>query len=335
MKHFLNFQNNLRKVRKSMRKLISLKEISHDEWLKYRKKGITGTDAGAIVGLNPYCSAFAVYQDKITENVDTQDNEAMRQGRDFEEYVARRFSEETGLKVRRANAIYYNEEHPFMLADFDRLIVGQKVGLECKTVSPYSADKWEDGKIPYHYQLQVQHYLAVSGYDSWYIAALIYGTDFIIHKIERDESMICNLIQIEERFWQDKVMQRIPPDPDGSADYSDMLRRVYFHTKKENEIQLIGFTEDIRRRDELKELIDKLGKEKAEIEQKIQMEMGKNDSSYAIAGDYNISWTSTVTHRLDAKRLKEEKPDIYQEFLKETPTKRFSIRMRKPSRSAA
>lgn len=69
-----------------------------------------------------------------------------------------------------------------MLADFDRLIVGEKAGLECKTVSPYSADKWSDGKIPMHYQMQVQHYLAVSGYECWYIAALIFGRDFIIRK---------------------------------------------------------------------------------------------------------------------------------------------------------
>ena len=73
----------------------------------------------------------------------------MRQGRDLEEYVAQRFTEATGLKVRRANAIYQNEEHPLLLADFDRLIVGQKAGLECKTVSPFSADKWADGKIPF------------------------------------------------------------------------------------------------------------------------------------------------------------------------------------------
>ena len=53
---------------------------------------------------------------------------AMRQGRDLEEYVAQRFTEATGLKVRRANAIYQNEEHPLLLADFDRLIVGQKAG---------------------------------------------------------------------------------------------------------------------------------------------------------------------------------------------------------------
>ena len=81
----------------------------------------------------------------------------MRQGRDLEDYVAQRFTEATGLKVRRANAIYQSEEHPLLLADFDRLIVGQKAGLECKTVSPFSADKWADGKIPAHYMAPVSY----------------------------------------------------------------------------------------------------------------------------------------------------------------------------------
>ncbi len=146
-----------------MKRLVSTRNLSKEDWLRYRKCGITGTDAGAILGLNPYRSAFQVYHDKISDTTENIDNEAMRQGRDLEDYVAQRFTEATGLKVRRANAIYQSEEHPLLLADFDRLIVGQKAGLECKTVSPFSADKWADGKIPAHYLAQVDHYLAVSG----------------------------------------------------------------------------------------------------------------------------------------------------------------------------
>ena len=165
---------------------VSTLNLSKEDWLRYRKCGITGTDAGAILGLNPYRSAFQVYHDKISDTIENMDNEAMRQGRDLEDYVAQRFSEETGFKVRRANAIYQSEEHPLLLADFDRLIVGQKAGLECKTVSPFSADKWADGKIPAHYMAQVNHYLAVSGFDCWYIAALIFGKELVIHKITTD-----------------------------------------------------------------------------------------------------------------------------------------------------
>lgn len=173
-----------------MKRLVSTRNLSKEDWLRYRKCGITGTDAGAILGLNPYRSAFQVYHDKISDTIENIDNEAMRQGRDLEDYVAQRFTEATGLKVRRANAIYQSEEHPLLLADFDRLIVGQKAGLECKTVSPFSADKWADGKIPAHYLAQVDHYLAVSGFDCWYVAALIFGRELVIHKIVTDKQVL-------------------------------------------------------------------------------------------------------------------------------------------------
>ena len=226
-----------------MRRLVSTIDLPKTDWLKYRKKGITGTDAGAICGLNPYSSAFQIYQDKITDEIEEFDNESMRQGRDLEEYVARRFSEETGLKVRRANAIFQNEENPFMLADFDRLIVGQKAGLECKTVSPYSSDKWNDGNIPLHYQMQVQHYLAVSGFDCWYIAAVIFGREFLIRKIERDEELINYLIDIERGFWYNNVLAGIMPEPDGSDNCSEMIAKMYFKGQENKTIKLSGYKE--------------------------------------------------------------------------------------------
>ena len=210
-----------------MKRLISTLNLSKEDWLRYRKCGITGTDAGAILGLNPYRSAFQVYHDKISDTIENTDNEAMRQGRDLEDYVAQRFTEATGLKVRRANAIYQSEEHPLLLADFDRLIVGQKAGLECKTVSPFSADKWADGKIPAHYMAQVNHYLAVSGFDCWYIAALIFGKELVIHKITTDKEVLNNLIAKEEHFWKYNVMPEIPPVPTGSEGDTQQINQLY------------------------------------------------------------------------------------------------------------
>ena len=107
-----------------MKRLVSTIGLPKEEWLKYRKQGICGSDAGAIAGMNPYVSAFSVYQDKIAEEIkEIPDNEAMKQGRDLEEYVAKRFTEETGMRVKRANYIFQNEKYNWMLADFDRLIV--------------------------------------------------------------------------------------------------------------------------------------------------------------------------------------------------------------------
>ena len=306
-----------------MRRLVSTIDLPKTDWLKYRKKGITGTDAGAICGLNPYSSAFQIYQDKITDEIEEFDNESMRQGRDLEEYVARRFSEETGLKVRRANAIFQNEENPFMLADFDRLIVGQKAGLECKTVSPYSSDKWNDGNIPLHYQMQVQHYLAVSGFDCWYIAAVIFGIEFLIRKIERDEELINYLIDIERGFWYNNVLAGIMPEPDGSDNCSEMIAKMYFKGQENKTIKLSGYKEILDRRADLDKLIKKMEKEKKEIDQKIKMEM--QDATVALEAGYKISWSNFEQNKLDTKKLKEEKPDIYKEYCKSSTNRRFTV----------
>ena len=123
-----------------LNRLVSTSGMDHATWLEYRKKGIGGSDAGSICGLNPYATAISVYQDKTQEEVtEKADNESMRQGRDLEEYVARRFMEETGKKVRRANSIFYMEENPFMLANVDRLIVGENCELpEKRALEPFS-----------------------------------------------------------------------------------------------------------------------------------------------------------------------------------------------------
>lgn len=309
-----------------MKKLVSTKGLPKKEWLRYRKHGICGTDAGAICGLNPYRSAAQVFMDKLSDEVDEVDNESMRQGRDLEEYVVQRFTQETGLKARRANAIYYNEQHPHMLADFDRLIVGQRAGLECKTVSPYNANKWDDGKIPIHYQMQVQHYLAVSGFDCWYIAALILGTGFVIRRIDRDEELIRYLIAIEEHFWKNNVIGRIMPDPDGSNGYSEILKKQYSGNRREQEVQLFGVEDDLRRRDEIKELLDKLEKDKRCIEQRIQLRLGEMDASYGTAGEYRISYVPVVTQRIDTGKLKKEQPELYARYLKESQGMHFMVK---------
>ena len=274
-----------------MKRLISTLNLSKEDWLRYRKCGITGTDAGAILGVNPYRSAFHVYCDKNSETIENIDNEAMRQGRNLEDYVAQRFTEATGLKVRRANAIYQSEEHPLLLADFDRLIVGQKAGLECKTVSPFSADKWADGKIPAHYMAQVNHYLAVSGFDCWYIAALIFGKELVIHKITTDKEVLNNLIAKEEHFWKYNVMPEIPPVPTGSEGDTQQINQLYSADDRNKTADLNPIRDLLDKRQELSDQIEQLEQEKASIEQQVKLEM--QDAAYGTAPVFNTNLQST------------------------------------------
>ena len=78
--------------------------------------------------------------------------------------------------TKKCNLVH--PKYDFMLANVDRLIVGEKVGLECKTTSEYVKDQWEEDEVPDHYILQCQHYMAVTGYIGWWIAVLIGGNKF-------------------------------------------------------------------------------------------------------------------------------------------------------------
>lgn len=306
-----------------MKKLVSTLNLDKREWLKYRKSGIGGSDAGAVCGLNPYRTAMQVYQDKVSEEIEEVDNEAMRQGREFEDYVAKRFMEATGKKVRRANAMFYNEENPFMLADVDRMVVGENAGLECKTASPYMEDKWKDGNIPLSYQIQCYHYMAVCNADAWYIAVVIYGREFKYYKIERDEAVIADLIQIEKAFWENHVMKQQIPDPDGSK-LADSVIAEYYKNSIADTIPLTGFNEKLERRQELSELIGRMDMEKKKIEQELKLYLGENER--AENEQFMVSWKSVQSNRLDEKRLKEEEPEIYEKYKKSVSSRRFTVK---------
>ena len=307
-----------------MGKLISTKDMPKEVWLKYRQKGIGGSDAGAICGVNPYSTALKIYQDKTSDEPESLESESMRQGRELEDYVAKRFTEATGKKVRRSNYLYQHDQYAFMLANVDRLVVGEDAGLECKTASAFSADKWKDGSVPEHYILQCMHYMAVTGAKAWYLAVVLLGKEFKWQKIERDEEMIRDLIKIEQDFWYGHVLPHVMPEPDGSKEYDELLNR-YFHTAREaSTIPLVGFDEKLTRRQEILDLTEKLETEKAKIDQELKLFLA--DTEVAESSKYRVFWTNTSTNRLDSRLLRTEHPEIYEKYLKTTPGRRFSVR---------
>ena len=312
--------------------LVSTIGLSPEEWLRYRKQGIGGSDAGAVCGLNPYRSPIQVFLDKTSEEPEgvigtavQPDKEAMRVGRDLEDYVARRFMEASGLKVRRRNAILYHEDYPFMLANIDRMVVGERAGLECKTASPYLADKWKDGTVPEHYLLQCHHYMAVTGASAWYLAVLLMGKEFRYVRIERDEELISYLQKIEQNFWEGYVQKKVMPEPDGSKAADEIIKRYFTSSVVDNPIFLKEeFTEKLKRREELLGLMEKLSREQAKIEQEVKVYMKEHEA--ASNEDYVVTWKSYQTSKLDTKRLKQEAPEIYERYLHTSTGRRFSVR---------
>lgn len=308
---------------------ISTLGMTHDEWLEERRKGIGGSDAGAIVGLNRYKNSFDVYADKLNIIAPPEDNEAMRQGRDLEEYVAERFCEETGKRVRRKNSIIINTDYPFARANVDRLIVGENAGLECKTANVLSLKRYKNGEYPSEYYCQCMHYMAVTGADRWYLAVLVFGTEFKIFIIERDEEDISALMEAERSFWDDNVAKREPPPPQGTENNDRTMSEMFPTADTDREIQLVGFDKQLARLDEIKALVKKLESEKKEIEQSIKLEM--QDASVADSDKYHITWKNVTKSGIDIGRITSELiPDVdLSKYTTQTSYRVFKVTKRK------
>lgn len=209
---------------------ISTKEMTREEWLKQRRIGIGGSDVSAIMGLNAYKSPLSVYLDKIGESpLEDTSSEAAFWGTQLEDVIARHYAETNGVKIRRNNHILIHPEYPWMIANIDREAFSDirgHYGVEVKTAGLRNSYLWDDGNVPVPYVLQMQHYMAVTGWDVFVCPALIGGQQYIEREIPRDEAIIATLIEAEGEFW-DKVQRRIPPAWDGSQEASRILQALY------------------------------------------------------------------------------------------------------------
>ena len=300
------------------------KDMPKTEWLKHRQAGIGGSDASCIAGLNPWKSAIQLYMDKKEENPQEQKSLRMELGNRLEGLVAELFTEATGLKVRNVNGILKNDKYPFALANIDRAIVGEKAFLECKTTNSYALKEWEEG-VPAHYEIQCLHYMAITGATHCYIAALIGNSDFIWHKIERDQETIDYLMQIEKDFWENNIEKDVVPMPDGSDAYSEYLKKKY--DKSNGQVIELHLLENgvnkLNRYDEIVADIKALESEKKLIEQEIQLHM--EEFEVAKIGDRKVTWKSSSRNTIDSKKLKAEMPDIAQQYMKTSTSRTFRV----------
>lgn len=306
--------------------LVSTRDMDRVTWLQERRKGIGGSDVAAIAGLSKWKSPVEVYLEKVGEAPEEEQSEAAYWGTILEDIMAREFQLMTGLKVQRRNAILQHSEYPWMIANLDRVIVDKERGrgvLECKTASEWLRSEWEGDKVPDAYMIQVQHYLAVTGYQYAYIAALIGGNKFIYKEIKRDEEVINYLIKIERDFWQ-LVESRTPPEMDGSEASSKLLDMLYPEAEKGAEIRLPMEAEDLIAEYEQARAEEQAAAERKEaVANKLKALLGTNE--IGVVGDRKVTWKMVTSSRLDTKTLKTECPDIYAKYARESQTRRFMI----------
>jgi putative phage-type endonuclease len=255
-----------------------------DEWYEFRKNGIGGSEVGNILLPNPdYDSSIWIFHEKLgTIPPRKDDNEYMFWGRELEDIIADKWRYWDGTKegyienyknkkiirdCRSVNGYVVNPKYPWLFASLDRvinvkggvnLITGEPLKtegvLECKAMSRYVADKWEDG-VPVYYLLQIHQYMAIIEANYAEIVILQDGNKLRVEKIQRDDGLCERIIEMTKKFWYDRVLpgkeafakkqvaekagniaevekwdaeiQKYEPDPDKTKSYQDFMNKKY------------------------------------------------------------------------------------------------------------
>lgn len=302
---------------------VSTNNMSHEQWLEERRNSIGGSDAAGVIGLSPYSSPYSVWADKLGITPPKEDTEAMRLGRDLEEYVAKRFEEATGKKVRRLNAILRNTDYPFAHADLDRVVVGENAILECKTTSTLNIKQFKDTEFPDKYYCQCVHYLAVTGWQRVYLAVLVFGKGFFVYTLERDEEEIAALMNAEGTFWREYVETKTPPPADGTRATTDTIETIYKESTGDS-IELFGRDAILDKLFELKSQKAETESAIAEIENTIKLDM--EDAEAATCGNYKVSWKNQTRSTFQAKEFQKDYPELdLSPYFKTSTTRPFKV----------
>lgn len=317
-------------------KLYHTLNMTTEAWREHRNEGLGGSDVSAILGINRYRTPLQVYMEKTGqwEPDDLSENQAVHFGHKLEGLVAEEFAERTGLKVQRNNFMLQHPYYPWMLANIDREIFCPKRGrgvLECKTTSAWN-DEWTDDEIPPAYMLQVQHYLAVTGYEYAFIALLKGGNTYEHWEINRDEDLINMLIEAESNFWNNHILAQDPPEVNYQRDGRGILDKLYpAETAKEDTIALSG--------ERVKELLEQVWA----IEQEMK-ELGNHSEAFKselkdLIKEYEkaehdqavITWKAPKpSFTVATKDLKAKYPEVFEELKREKKnSRRFTIKFKK------
>ncbi|MCW0080586.1 YqaJ viral recombinase family nuclease [Burkholderia pseudomallei] len=320
------------RTRRPALKLVKTQELSRDDWLAVRRTGIGGSDAAAAVGLNPYMSPLELWLDKTgrAEGLPRPDpadtTSPTYWGTLLEPIVAAVYTQQTGNRVRKVNAVLRHPTIPWMLANIDREVVGVRDVqiLECKTAGEFGTRLWRKG-VPEYVQLQVQHQLAVTGKTAAHVAVLLCGQALEVHRIERDDALIGRLVELEARFWQ-YVETDTPPPADGSESADRALRHLY-----PGHGGTADFTDDRRLSSVFADLvavrtdIEARQQLEAQLKQTIVQAMG--DATRAVFETGEVSFKrSKDSSTVDLKRLLVDHPEYETQYATSKPgSRRFLI----------
>jgi len=341
--------------------LVETENLSREQWLDYRRLGIGGSDAAAIIGISPFRTARDIYYDKLNiAAVEEHEGNwvAMEMGNLLEDLVAEIFRRKTGFEIYQVKKMFCHPVYRFMLADVDFFIAmpdGTKAILEIKTTNYNAKDRWwQDGMeiVPPYYEAQGRHYMAVMDIDRVFFCCLYGNTEdeAIIREIRRDAAYEEEMVYLEQEFWMNHVHKKVPPPylEDGGIILQSAGKYCGPADKKAPAIVLEGeMASNLMRYMKLQEEKKDSEKNSKKLEEEIQRlkailaaELGTGCTAVCDRDGRHYTLTynpvrKPVVDKDNLARLKLQFPEIYEQFVTVSEFRKFHVKVSDSREEAA
>lgn len=291
----------------------------HDDreaWLEARLDGIGGSEAPTVLGVNPYCAPIKLWGEKTGRLTPDEPSWRMTLGTRLEPVIRDMAVEQTGYAIEAAApwTIHRHSKHSWAFASLDAKILpiderGPGV-MQIKNVHGLSAHNWDDGQIPLHVQVQVQHEMFAAELAWAVVVAFLGGDQLVVREVARNERFIEAMVAKELEFIE-CLRNDTPPAVDGSESCREALRKLHpFGDPNEASVELPPEFDGLDKRlAELGKQIDTLEDERRLIRNRITAAIG--DATYGVlpgGGRWRRKW---IRKQMPAKEAYvSEYPDL-------------------------
>lgn len=281
-----------------------------DDWLNWRKMGITATEAASIMFPSKWGSPLKIYTDKlgITKSDQSDPDGYMEWGHRIEDLLVAKFMEEhTDFTLPSQGRLY---QRGWAKASLDAQAFnadGKPVIIECKTGQDIG--KWDP--IPDRYYAQVQWQMYVSGIRKAYFAVLIQGHTYFEREVDFCLPYVLQMLTECEHVW-DCIQTRTTPAKLGDFDCDKEaiagLAGMTGHTGSPVEVS----REDVAKYFELKTKAENAEREFGDFKNAFGLKLIDN-SKLVCEGRTFASWVERKGQvSIDTKLLQTKFPEAYE-----------------------
>jgi len=179
-----------------------------------RAHSLGSSDMAAVMGMNPYCTAYDVWLQKTGQLEPQPANASMEAGTMFEQGILNWATGQLGPLIRNQRRVCPDAP---LASNIDAIVASDRLPVEAKTAGLFGplTGTWGDygtDEVPESYIIQCHVHMICGGADFCHLAAFLGGRGFVLYGIHRNEVVANAIKDAANSFWDRNVIPKIPPE---------------------------------------------------------------------------------------------------------------------------